>query len=124
MGKGSCHVGGKKNMMNSLQEQAVKYCQTKISCGDCHDDYIREHLCAALQVAENGGDLFELDHLVDLEEMLGIPVTYRMLSYINSSYSNEYGDEFSDLFELIDIPEEQEKIRKMVLRYLFDSEAP
>lgn len=105
-------------MKNSLQEQAVRYCSTKLSCGYGYDDYILDNLQEALQVAEHGGGLFELDHLVNLKDLLGVPVTYEMFSYIDKIYSDGTEAGCFSLFDVIEIPEEQQRIKDLIFNYL------
>lgn len=102
----------------NMQEQAVRYCRTKMGCGNWYDDYISDNIQEALQVAESGGGLFELDHLVNLKDLLGVPVTYEMFSYIDKIYSDGTEDGCFSLFDVIDIPEEQERIKRIVFDYL------
>lgn len=101
-----------------IREKVVSYCRTKMGCGNWYDDYISDNLQEALQVAENGGGLFELDHLVNLKELLGIPVTYKMFAYVDQIYSDETEDGCFSLFDVIEIPEEQQRIKDLIFNYL------
>ena len=101
-----------------IREQVIRYCRTKMGCGNWYDDYISDNLQEALQVAESGGGLFELDHLVNLKELLGIPVTYKMFAYVDQIYSDETEDGCFSLFDVIEIPEEQQGIKDLIFNYL------
>lgn len=71
--------------INDIINNLVETCDAYLS-NPGYEEYIREHLGEAIDVAKHNGCLLDLDNIVYLKEMLGINVSYELYSYIDSCY--------------------------------------
>lgn len=98
-------------------DKAVDMCVSKLGAnGMGLEWYVKEHLSQALQVVEAGGSLFDLDHLVNLSEIMRFDVSYGMYEFIDQYYSAK--DDTFSLFDIIEIPEKREEIKRLLDDYM------
>jgi DNA integrity scanning protein DisA with diadenylate cyclase activity len=81
----------KNNIINELVEK----CDNRLS-NLGYKDYIEENIGEALDVVKHGGNLYDLDNIIHLKDIMRMSVSYELYSYINSHYDDsvlELGEE-------------------------------
>ncbi len=91
------------NKIEGIIKNLVETCDARLS-NPGYEEYIKEHLGEAIDVAKHDGCLIDLDNIVYLKEVLGMNVSYKMYSYIDSCFDCslldvEIKEEFFEVLE-------------------------
>jgi len=75
----------KMNKIEGIIKNLVETCDARLS-NPGYEEYIKEHLGEAIDVAKHDGCLIDFDNIVYLKEQMGMNVSYEMYSYIDSCF--------------------------------------
>lgn len=73
------------NKIEGIIKNLVETCDARLS-NPGYEEYIKEHLGEAIDVAKHDGCLIDFDNIVYLKEQMGMNVSYEMYSYIDSCF--------------------------------------
>lgn len=73
------------NKIEGIIKNLVETCDARLS-NPGYEEYIKEHIGEAIDVAKHDGCLIDLDNIVYLKEQMGMNISYEMYSYIDSCF--------------------------------------